>query len=214
MSDQMTIKVRESGPYLVTHCQMLKSLDGSVYKSEGTVALCRCGGSKNKPYCDGTHTTNGFSGEKDPDRVPDKRVDYAGHGGILSDNRGICAHSGQCADSLPKVFKLGADVWIDASEENPESIQATVLKCPSGAISYWIDGIDYHDTARQPAILISPNGPYTIQGGANLPDVEWGEGASREHLTLCRCGHSRNKPFCSGAHRNRQFDEHAPKKDE
>lgn len=212
MSDQMTIKVQDNGPYLVTNCRMLKDGDGHVYTSEGTVELCRCGGSKNKPYCDGTHATSGFSGEKSPDREPDRRVDYAGHGGILSDNRGICAHSGHCTKLLPKVFKVGAEVWIDAAGDEPELIQATVLTCPSGAISYWLDGVDYRDTERPPAILIAPNGPYAIQGGANLPDVTWEEGASREHFTLCRCGHSRNKPFCSGDHRNHSFDERAPKK--
>ncbi len=55
MSDQTTIQAKENGPYLVTNCNTLKGFDGAHYQSEGTVALCRCGGSKNKPYCDGTH---------------------------------------------------------------------------------------------------------------------------------------------------------------
>ena len=49
------------------------------------------------------------------------------------------------------------------------------------------------------------------RSGADLKDVEWGEGASREHFDLCRCGQSKNKPFCNGAHWHHHFDEHAPK---
>ena len=36
-------------------------------------------------------------------------------------------------------------------------------------------------------------------------DVPFGDGASREHYTLCRCGQSKNKPFCDGAHWNAGF---------
>ena len=49
-----------------------------------------------------------------------------------------------------------------------------------------------------------------VKGGAAVEGVTWGEGASQEHFALCRCGHSKNKPFCSGAHWDHQFDEHAP----
>ncbi len=49
-------------------------------------------------------------------------------------------------------------------------------------------------------VVIVPNGPYAVKGGADLQGADFGEGASREHFTLCRCGQSKNKPFCSGAH--------------
>lgn len=45
-----------------------------------------------------------------------------------------------------------------------------------------------------------PNGPYMVRGGPALIDAEQGEGASKEHYTLCRCGGSKNKPFCDGTH--------------
>jgi len=58
---EVTIKVRESGPYLVTGPVTITDADGNVYPiSTPNVALCRCGGSKNKPFCDGSHRTNGF----------------------------------------------------------------------------------------------------------------------------------------------------------
>lgn len=60
--DDVTIKVRDSGPYLVRGPVTITDADGNQYTLEGeNVALCRCGGSQNKPFCDGSHKTNGFS---------------------------------------------------------------------------------------------------------------------------------------------------------
>ena len=210
MSIKTTINPSENGPYIVTNCQTLKgAMDGKQYKSEGTIALCRCGGSQSKPYCDGTHKRIGFSGARDPNRVPDQRESYEGDGVTVHDNRGICAHAARCTDNLKTVFKLDQEPWIDTTGDTVEKIVATIQQCPSGALSYSIDGVEHRDRESEPMILIAPNGPYAIFGGADLQDVEWGEGASREHFDLCRCGHSQNKPFCSGAHWNHQFDEHA-----
>lgn len=211
MSDETTIHPRENGPYKVTGCHRLQGmLDGTVYPSDGTVALCRCGASKNKPFCDGTHATNGFSSAKSADRVPDKRDTHGDGELIIHDNRGICAHAARCTDTLSTVFKLGQEPWIDPSGATTEKIIATIEQCPSGALSYSKDGVEPQSHAVDPKILIVPNGPYSVKGGATVDNVTWGEGASREHFTLCRCGHSTNKPFCSGAHWDHHFDEHAP----
>src|SRR4051812_9236980 len=58
------------------------------------VALCRCGGSKNKPFCDGTHGINHFSDKKLSDASNDKRETYAGKGITIFDNRALCSHAG------------------------------------------------------------------------------------------------------------------------
>jgi CDGSH iron-sulfur domain-containing protein 3 len=60
--DEITIKVRESGPYLVRGSVTLTDADGNRYTVQGeNFALCRCGGSQTKPFCDGSHRTNGFN---------------------------------------------------------------------------------------------------------------------------------------------------------
>ncbi|MGH8722244.1 MAG: CDGSH iron-sulfur domain-containing protein, partial [Burkholderiales bacterium] len=81
-----------------------------------------------------------------------------------------------------------------------EKIIATIAKCPSGALSYSIDGVKAEPPGRAPMVTVTDDGPYAITGGIELLGVAFGEGASREHYTLCRCGASRNKPFCDGAH--------------
>ena len=56
------------------------------------------------------------------------------------------------------------------------------------------------DQDRAPMVTVTKDGPYAITGGIELADQPRGEGASTEHYTLCRCGGSKNKPFCDGTH--------------
>jgi CDGSH-type Zn-finger protein len=204
------IQCAKNGPYLVKDLEALKRPDGTRYEVKETTALCRCGGSKNKPFCDGTHKKVGFSDEKAQDRVPDRREDYVGAGITIHDNRGICAHAGFCSEGLPAVFRMKTEPWIDPEGAEVEKVVETVRRCPSGALSYTIDGVEHRDQEREPAIFVVPGGPYAVTGGAELEGVELGEGASSEHFDLCRCGASKNRPFCSGAHWDTKFDEHAP----
>ncbi len=90
--------------------------------------------------------------------------------------------------------------WIDADGAGVDAIIETIRACPSGALSYTVGGEEHRDRDAAPAIRLMKNGPYMVSGGIALEDVDFGEGASREHFTLCRCGASRNKPFCDGSH--------------
>lgn len=72
--------------------------------------------------------------------------------------------------------------------------------CPSGALRYTKEGVLYKDQDREPAITLAKNGPYRVVGGPELRDVNNSKPESKEHYTLCRCGGSKNKPFCDGTH--------------
>jgi 3-phenylpropionate/trans-cinnamate dioxygenase ferredoxin subunit len=56
----VTIEIIEHGPYIVTGQVELKDGDGNVYPAKKSMALCRCGASTTKPFCDGTHSKIGF----------------------------------------------------------------------------------------------------------------------------------------------------------
>jgi CDGSH-type Zn-finger protein len=203
-----SIQASLNGPYLVTNADTLLTWLGECIPARPQMALCRCGGSAIKPFCDGTHARIGFTGQKEPDRVPDRRDTYVGKQITIFDNRGICQHSGFCTDNLASVFHVGQDPFVDPNGARMEAIIAAVKNCPSGALSYALDGVerrDEVDQAREPMITVSKDGPYRITGGIPLEDEQGkneqrAQGSSREHYALCRCGHSQNKPFCSGMH--------------
>lgn len=193
--------INDSTPQVVAN---IEGADGRPVKAVMKVALCRCGGSKNKPLCDGTHIALKFSSKNDESAAsPDKRKNYAGKNGItVHDNRRICSHSAECLRNLESVFQLGERPWINPDGGEVNKIIETIRKCPSGALSFTIDGVEYRDDKiTTPKVIASRNGPYYVTGGIELAGVEdWAEGASKEHYTLCRCGASNNKPFCDGMH--------------
>lgn len=201
-----TITPMPDGPYLVKGLQNFSNQKGTI-EVKDTMALCRCGGSSNKPFCDGTHVKIGFSSAKLDGRVEDKRENYVGKDITIHDNRGICAHAGYCTDGLPKVFRLNEEPWIHPDAASQIEIVATIKKCPSGALSYSINGVEHRDREGEPAIFVAPNGPYVVSGGPELTDTERLEGTSTEHFTLCRCGGSKNKPFCDGTHWYNKFQD-------
>lgn len=206
MSDQEkpTIKPTENGPYLVSRLRNLANKGGKL-EAKDTFALCRCGGSNNKPFCDGTHAKIGFSSAKLEGRVDDRRDNYKGENITIHDNRGSCAHAGFCTDGLPSVFKLGTEPWIDPQGASADEIKEIIGRCPSGALSYSIDNKEHRDREGDPSIFIAPHGPYVVSGGPELLDCERGDGVSPEHFTICRCGGSKNKPFCDGTHWHIKF---------
>ena len=55
-----TIQCAENGPYIVRGVERLTSETGEPLPTGPVIALCRCGGSRTKPFCDGTHSRNGF----------------------------------------------------------------------------------------------------------------------------------------------------------
>lgn len=179
---------------------LTNSKDEKLYHLNASV-LCRCGASQNKPFCDGTHGKIGFCDQKETDGHLDKRIDYVGRDITIHDNRGICSHAGHCTGALPSVFKLGQEPWIDPDGASKEEIIETIKKCPSGALSYSVDGVEYRDQDREPFVTVSKNGPYEVAGGIEVVGHNnRAEKVSEEHCTLCRCGSSKNKPFCDGTH--------------
>ncbi len=192
------------GPYLVKGIESFANQKGPI-ETKATMALFRCGGSANKPFCDRTHAKIGFSSVKLEGRVEDKRDNYKGKKITIHDNRSICAHAGRCTDGLAAVFRLKEEPWIHPDAASADEIIATIQKCPSGALSYSVAYVEHGERDGEPTLFIAPNGPYVVSGGPDLVDTTRAEGASKEHFTLCRCGGSKNKPFCDGTHWQIEF---------
>jgi CDGSH-type Zn-finger protein len=217
------IQAAADGPYLVTNIPALVDHLGTAARPAPQLALCRCGASAAKPACDGTCHVNGFSDAKDAERVSDRRDTYHGQQVTIFDNRGICQHSGYCSDRLAAVFRTDAEPFVAPSGGRMDEIIRAVRDCPSGALSYALGGheargyVDW-DHDRPPAIEVTADGPYRVTGAIGLTGADGtatphAQGASAEHYALCRCGHSRNKPFCSGMHWYVNFRDPRPRAD-
>lgn len=204
MTDKKTagipnISLAENGPLLVKGLETFKTSRGESIPTKKSMALCRCGASKNKPFCDGAHVGIGFTDTKEDNRVPDQLDRYEGKDVTIRDNRGQCSHAGFCTSGLPSVWRT-MEPWINPDGADKDAIVDTVKKCPSGALAYEDNGEAVTSYFNAPEIQVTRDGPYAVRGGVTLEDANFGDGVGTEHYTLCRCGASRNKPFCDGSH--------------
>jgi len=203
MSDEdqgIRIEILEDGPVILKGITGLTNSKGEEVETEKVTALCRCGHSSNKPYCDGTHKKVGFSGKREIDKPVNKEREYAGENIVVYDNRIVCSHAGECVRNLPKVFRLGERPWIAPDNATMEEVISVVHKCPSGALSYSVDGKHHRDFSHETEINIAYNGPYNVTGDIQINVEESLSPPSKEHYSLCRCGASKNKPYCDGSH--------------
>ena len=200
-----------NGPYKVENVPTLKNARYDALESKEEMYLCRCGGSSNKPYCDGTHKKNNFNGEQDPTHMKNETIAYRGTAITIYDNRNICSHRGYCTGELPTVFKE-TEPWIDPEGDTVEKIIALCDKCPSGALSYALANQDKSEgsNASDPTIRLSErhfgyHGPYDVSGPIEIEGQIKRAPELNFKTTLCRCGHSKNKPYCSGEHYTIKF---------
>lgn len=200
------ISFTKTTPYTVRDLDKLTGGNGNRLLTKPVTVLCRCGLSRRKPFCDGSHTAEGIDGDKSEKRVKDRVINYKGEAVTIHDNRGVCSHDGSCWRGLPAVFKKDQKFrWIDPDGAGVDEIIDTIKKCPSGALSYSVNGRKGPHLEREPEIKAARNGPLEVKGGIALRDDQDSTPQEAEHYTLCRCGASRNKPFCDGSHQKIDF---------
>jgi CDGSH-type Zn-finger protein len=169
-------------------------------------ALCRCGDSDNKPFCDGTHARAGFTADDRHRGSYDERSTVLGGTGItVRDDRSICVHAGFCGTRL-------ANVWGQVPETSESTVRAQVIsmieKCPSGALTFRFDGDDVEPLMPE-AIAVTDDGPLWVTGGIPVTLADGTTLETRNRVTLCRCGQSANKPLCDGSHKSAGFHDRA-----
>ena len=220
------VTVSKDGPYIVTgdfplvRMTILADAEGgsdSWGKGDpvahaATYALCRCGASRNKPFCDGSHTRVGFDGTETASRAPyqDRAKTYPGPVLDLADLEGLCAF-GRFCDPHGKV-------WAQVASTNRPDIADRFLRqvnnCPSGrlvALDKQTGALIEQALPKSIGLVEDPeqncSGPLWLRGGIPVMAADGGAYEVRNRVTLCRCGASGNKPFCDGSHASIGFND-------
>ena len=140
-----------------------------------------------------------------------KRVQtYTANGITVMFDPNLCIHSAVCLRALPLVFDVRRRRWVEPEAATPGQVAAAIDRCPSGALSYRLEG---KGEAAPPAeaappgvsIQASLDGPLLIQGAFELTDAAGNPIPSAGRVALCRCGGTGNQPFCDGTHRRIGF---------
>ncbi|MDR2039727.1 MAG: CDGSH iron-sulfur domain-containing protein [Bacteroidales bacterium] len=219
--NQKKIKILKDGPYEVSgnvplsRAQYVPDTRGNSLRYEKTEKyvpqdepyhLCRCGHSSHKPYCDGSHL-KGFNGtETASHKKYDDMADYIeGKQLDLMDARELCAAARFC-DTSGGTWDL---VVNSESTEGKEIAVYQCENCPSGRLT----AVEKNGKKIEPKLPQEINviedvaaqihGPLWVKGGIEITDANGKPYPVRNRVTLCRCGKSRNKPFCDGHHMER-----------
>jgi uncharacterized Fe-S cluster protein YjdI len=122
-----------------------------------------------------------------------------------------CIHSRICwsgIESLPEVFNPSLRPWINPEASNTERIIEQVKKCPSGALSFYMNQEEPipMETKAESIVEVMPNGPLLVYGNITVKDKEGHETHKNKVTAFCRCGASSNKPYCDGTHTKIGFE--------
>ena len=118
----------------------------------------------------------------------------------------LCIHTGRCLQALPQVFDVNRRPWVDVQAAEADAIADAVERCPTSALRYErLDGAPQEQPKQPTMILPIEDGPLLMMGDLDVRDADGESIAHETRLTLCRCGMSRNQPFCDNSHLRRDW---------
>jgi CDGSH-type Zn-finger protein/uncharacterized Fe-S cluster protein YjdI len=115
-----------------------------------------------------------------------------------------CIHTGICLRALPDVFDVNRRPWVDIDAAAADEVADTVERCPTGALRYErLDGAEGEVPERPTQVIPIQDGPLLMIGDLQVEQPDGTPVTHEARLTLCRCGLSRNQPFCDNSHLRR-----------
>ncbi len=226
MSKKPSITISENGPYLVEGAvplaqqhivtnaegESLEWREGEAFPQAEKYALCRCGQSASKPFCDGTHKRVGFDGSETASRAPFEK--QAGHIDgptmVLEDAEHLCAFARFC-DPHGQVWNLVRQTDQPGARK---LVEHEAGHCPAGRlVAKERDSGKALEPHFKPSLGLVQDtakkisGPIWVRGGIPVVGADGHAYEVRNRVTLCRCGESSNKPFCDGTHASTGFND-------
>ena len=185
---------------------------GKTFDTKSDYALCRCGLSKTKPFCDGTHSKIKFEGKTTATRTPFARQAETIDGPTLtlSDAHELCAFARFC-DPGGKIWSLIGET------DNPKVRELAIREanhCPAGRLVVHDKKTGKEIENKLPPSIgvvedpaLGCSGPLWVRGGITIETEDGKPYEVRNRVTLCRCGSSSNMPFCNGSHASIKFQD-------
>jgi CDGSH-type Zn-finger protein/uncharacterized Fe-S cluster protein YjdI len=136
---------------------------------------------------------------------PPKIHRYEGRGGIVTYDAKRCIHAAECVHGLPAVFDSKAKPWINPDGAGAATLAAVVERCPSGALHVERPAGAAAPVPATNTATLTARGPTHLRGDLALMAADGSVAHADTRMALCRCGGSRNKPFCDGSHEKLGF---------
>ena len=220
------IVVTKDGPYIihgdipVTIQVITPDKEGSswdwkerqLFQVKSNYRLCRCGQSRNKPFCDDSHTRVHFDGKETASRTSyqEQAQRFDGPALELGDAQNLCAFARFC--------EPGGKIWSLVRESNNAKAHDLAIReamhCPSGRLVLRDKKTDKEIESDLPPSIgvvedpaLGCSGPLWVRGGISIESQDGASYEKRNRITLCRCGASGNKPFCDGSHASIKFQD-------
>lgn len=198
MNKPILLTVLDNGPLKISGDDLTLNYCGEAMEVEAgkDLYMCRCGESKNPPFCDGSHAKTGFVAEPAQGATKDIHV-WEGKTIRTFFNPNTCMHAAYCRP-LKELRKNELAGDAEAAAE----IARVVQSCPSGALSYESTEVEAPASIEGPVIDVIEGGEVRVQHKFEI-NAPVNERQDDARATLCRCGLSKNKPWCDGAHKKR-----------
>lgn len=117
-----------------------------------------------------------------------------------------CIHAAECVRGLPKVFDINRKPWINPELGTADEIAEVIRRCPSGALKFVnSDNTKQEELDYSGRVNVTLNGPLYINGDITVVDKNGNELSHEGRIALCRCGASKNKPYCDNSHKEINF---------
>jgi len=218
--EEKKIRIIKNGPYMVQggiplakekisedeEGYLLKWEKLEDFPKQKNHSICRCGESKNAPFCDGAHKKASCNLDETAENIPFKsRAEkIVGEDIVLFDVPKLCA-SGHFCTRAGGVWDL-----VRTKSGNPDMKKIAIKEtcdCPSGRL-VMVD----KKTGREiepdfePSVSVTEDGvtgvsgPLWVKGRIQIEGSDGTQYEMRNRVTLCRCGQSNSKPFCDGSH--------------
>jgi len=138
-----------------------------------------------------------------------KITKYPGKSAEVSWHGGLCIHIGECGRAKGDLFVGGRQPWCQPDVASDNEVRDVVLRCPTGALSIELaDGSNPETASADNTINVAYNGPLFVRGQLGIDGAPSDAPGLKFRAALCRCGQSRNKPYCDNSHERAGFQDY------